>query len=138
MVRRVNYLCWDSFQNRSFNQKVYIIIKLIKTAFYLDKIKVKKRFPWRVKQKGLNKKCFLRDLKLVFEKDRTDCKCIFIDYIDLFDKLSTCPIKLPFPTNDVELNFLLSILSLSFSNNSFREVSQFYDYDKYILDYKLS
>ncbi|WCK57506.1 hypothetical protein PP175_25915 (plasmid) [Aneurinibacillus sp. Ricciae_BoGa-3] len=59
---------------------------------------------------------------------------IAIDHVDCFDKWSKCPLILPLPTNDGQMDYLLSQLKFWDSNDGL-EASRNYEYEKWVDDY---
>lgn len=59
---------------------------------------------------------------------------IAIDRNDCFDKWSKCPINLPFPENDRQLQFLLDKINWLKTEEGYK-VSNEYDFDNWVRDY---
>jgi len=58
-----------------------------------------------------------------------------VDRADCFDKWSKCPINLPLPKNEKEINFIMKKLKWLQTKEGF-EVSNNYEFDKWITEYK--
>jgi hypothetical protein len=59
---------------------------------------------------------------------------IAIDHIDCFDKWRNCPLNLPIPNNDVQMDYLLNQLKFWGSYEGYR-ASDEYDFDKWVNNY---
>lgn len=60
---------------------------------------------------------------------------IWIDNVRCFDKLSTCPLQLPLPKSIEELDYLIKQIHF-WGTDAGYEISNSYDWDKYITEYK--
>ena len=59
---------------------------------------------------------------------------ISLDHKDCFDKWSKCPIILPIPTNEKQLDFLIEQMKYFGSDEGY-DVSNEYDWEEYITNY---
>jgi len=130
-MNHIYYYGWNKVNSSNFNRKVYYICKLLKHSSF-NHIKICKLKTY----KGVIKYCIYDDLKIVFSDDYIIDSKIFVDYIDLYNKPSQCPIQLPLPTNNKEFNKLLTFLFMARNNKKFKEISDNYDYDKFVYSYK--
>lgn len=130
-MNHIYYYDWHKLNSYNFNKRVYYICKLLKySSFNYVKIRKLKTY------KGILRYCIYGDLKIVFSDDYMINSKIFVDYINLYDKPSKCPIQLPLPTNNEEFNKLLTFLFMARNNKKFKEISSNYDYDNFVYDYK--
>ena len=67
---------------------------------------------------------------------RTDNTCIFIDRRIMWDKISKCPVQLPLPSNEKEVQKILKIVDSIEKENIWEDISNEYDFDNWIKDYK--
>ena len=130
-MNHIYYYDWNKVNSYNFNRKVYYICKLLKHSSFkhIKTYKLKTH-------KGVLRYWLYGDLKIVFLDNYISGSEIFIDYISLYNKPSQCPIQLPLPTNNREFNKLLTFLFMARNNKKFKEISNNYDYDKFVYSYK--
>lgn len=59
---------------------------------------------------------------------------IVVDHKNCFDKWSRCPLKVPVPENDKQMEFLLKELAFWGTDEGYK-ISNEYDFDRYIKEY---
>jgi hypothetical protein len=62
---------------------------------------------------------------------------IYLDNLKAFDKTSTCPIQLPFPSNQVEYDELLNYTKWVEDDEDWYDISNSYQWDKFVNAYSL-
>lgn len=130
-MHHIYYYDWNKINSYNFNRKIYYICKLLQQSFF-NYIKIHKLKTNKITLRY----CTYGDLKIAFLDDYMVDSKIFVDYIDLYDKPFKCPIQLPLPTNNKEFNKLLTFLFMARSNKGFKQISNNYDYDKFVHSYK--